>query len=36
MANNENRALVVKYLPQIISALKAWWQRRRERKALKG
>lgn len=33
MANNENRALVVKYLPQIIVAIKNWWQRRRERKA---
>lgn len=36
MANNERTALVIKYLPQMISALKAWWQRRRERKANKG
>jgi uncharacterized protein YjiS (DUF1127 family) len=36
MANNERTAIVVKYLPQIITAIKAWWQRRRERKAQNG
>lgn len=36
MANNERERLVISLLPQVIAAIRGWWQRRRERKAQKG
>jgi hypothetical protein len=32
MADGKNTAIVVKYLPQIVEAIKGWWRRRREAK----
>lgn len=35
MADGKNTELVVKYLPRLIEAVRAWWKRRKDKKAEK-